>query len=198
LTGLTKSQARENRDLRGRSRIASSGELKIDCRKAARRAQHRGRCKSKTAARQLRRRSRSGEPANQLSGRERVSIHTEGSRSSRIRFANVAAKNPPPCESKLSHVRFFTRPYPDTSGIIAPIGESCYEGAFNPLKSTTAAPSSPRLDCGGFIFTHPLMGEIQKIYKERIGNFSHFANSSFELRRGVACSRGLCVLALLP
>ena len=59
-------------------KIASSGELKIDCRKAAPRAQHRGRCKSKTAARQLRRRSRSGDPANQLSGSERVNGVAQG------------------------------------------------------------------------------------------------------------------------
>ena len=34
------------------------------------------------------------------------------------------AKKSPPCKSELSQVRFFIRPYPDTSGVTEPIGES--------------------------------------------------------------------------
>ena len=78
-------------------KIASSGELKIDCRKAARSA---------------------------ASGTMQVNSQDFDSRSARIRFANGAGKKSHTLHASMIVFSFFTPPYPDESGLIAPIGES--------------------------------------------------------------------------
>ena len=46
------------------------------------------------------------------------------SRSAHIRYANGAAKKSHTLHASMIVFGFFTRPYPDESGLIAPIGES--------------------------------------------------------------------------